>query len=106
MAKDPDILLSCSGFEWDEYNANKNLKKHGVSPSESEEIFFNRPLIVADDQRHSREERRFYALGQTDRDRKLFAVFTVRGDNIRVISARDMSRKEREVYESHEEESA
>lgn len=97
-----DVLFKCTGFEWDEHNAEKIWHKHGVSPSECEQIFFNRPLVVADDMRHSEEENRFYALGHTDGARLLFAVFTVRGENIRVISARNMNRKERKVYQSHE----
>ena len=97
-----DILSKSTGFEWDSNNAEKIWRKHGVSPSECEQIFFNRPLVVADDARHSTEENRFYALGHTDAGRMLFVVFTVRAERIRVISARDMNRKERKVYQSHE----
>jgi uncharacterized DUF497 family protein len=97
-----ELLLKCTGFEWDEHNAEKNWQKHRVTPSECEEIFFNRPLVVADDVRHSEKENRFYALGHTDAGRMLFVVFTVRQSLIRVISARDMNRKERKVYQSHE----
>jgi uncharacterized protein len=100
-----DILSSCEGFEWDRHNADKIWRKHRVLPAESEEVFFNRPLVVADDPKHSEQEPRFYALGRTDAGRMLFIVFTVRGRLIRVISARDMSRKEREVYPEHEEDS-
>ena len=96
------LLQKCTGFEWDVHNAEKNWQKHRVTPSECEQIFFNRPRVVADDIRHSEEENRFYALGHTDARRMLFVVFTVRHDKIRVISARDMNRKERKVYESHE----
>ncbi|HEC96740.1 MAG TPA: BrnT family toxin [Nitrospirae bacterium] len=97
-----DLLLECTGFEWDKHNGEKNRQKHHVTPSECEEIFFNRPLVVADDIKHSAKENRFYALGHTDTERLLFVVFTVRRHNIRVISARDMNRKERKVYQSHE----
>ncbi len=96
------LLHECAGFEWDARNAEKNWRKHRVTPSECEQIFFNRPLAVADDIRHSEEENRFYALGHTDSKRMLFVVFTVRRGKIRVISARDMNRKERKAYESHE----
>jgi len=99
-----DPIFKCEGFEWDEHNAGKIFQKHGVLPLESEQLFFNRPLMVADDEKHSQKERRFYALGRTDSGRMLFVVFTVRGINIRVISARDMSRKEREVYLGYEKE--
>ncbi len=94
------ILAQCTGFEWDEGNSRKNWTKHQVTPSECEQIYFNQPLIVKNDIKHSEYESRFYALGKTDEKRKLFLVFTVRKNEIRVISARDMSRKEREVYES------
>ncbi len=92
------ILSQCEGFEWDDGNINKNWLKHKVSPAECEQIFFNKPLVIQDDIKHSEAEKRFYALGRTDSRRTLFIAFTVRNKLIRVISARDMSRKEREVY--------
>jgi len=92
------ILSQCVGFEWDEGNINKNWLKHKVSPAECEQIFFNRPIVIQDDIEHSEAEKRFYALGRTDSKRNLFIAFTVRNKRVRVISARDMSRKEREVY--------
>jgi hypothetical protein len=91
-------LPEFSGFEWDAGNINKNYESHHVSPQEAEQVFFNHPLLVADDTRHSAEERRFFVLGQTDGNRALFVAFTVRAGRIGVISARDMSRKERKVY--------
>jgi uncharacterized DUF497 family protein len=98
-----DILSECEGFDWDEHNAEKNWLRHRVTPSESEQVFFNQPLIVADDKKHSDREKRYYALGKTDAGRMLFIVFTVRKKNIRVISSRDASRGERKVYLSYEE---
>lgn len=95
-----DILNQSAGFDWDSGNIDKNWLKHRVSPTECEQIFFNRPLLVRDDVRHSKIEPRFYALGKTDLKRTLFVVFTVRNNYIRIISARDMSRKEREVYDN------
>ncbi len=92
------ILSQCEGFEWDDGNINKNWLKHKVSAAECEQIFFNRPLVIQDDTKHSEAEKRFYALGRTDSKRNLFIAFTVRNKRIRVISARDMSRKESEVY--------
>lgn len=89
---------SAQGFDWDEGNQDKNWLKHGVSNGECEELFFNLPLIIADDTKHSELERRYYALGQTNAGRLLFLSFTIRVDKVRVISARDMSRKEREIY--------
>ena len=91
-------LPEFKGFEWDEGNVGKNWESHRVTPQETEQVFFNRPLIVADDPKHSRSERRYFVLGQTDENRALFVAFTLRGQRIRVISARDMSRKERKVY--------
>ena len=93
-----ELLRKCTGFDWDKGNIDKNWIKHTVSPSECEQVFFNHPLVVQDDLVHSTTEKRFYALGQTDMKRFLFIAFTVRNNLIRVISARDMSRKERRVY--------
>jgi hypothetical protein len=94
-----EILAGLTGFEWDEGNLTKNWEKHQVSALECEQAFFNRPLIALPDERHSDSEARFYALGQTDTGRRLFIVFTARANAIRVISARDMSRRERKIYE-------
>lgn len=96
-------LHECSGFEWDSANADKVWDKHRVSRRECEQTFFNQPLIVADDEEHSLVEWRGYALGRADAGRRLFAVFTIRGERIRVISARDMSRRERRVLGRAEE---
>jgi uncharacterized DUF497 family protein len=92
-------LSVCTGFDWDEDNTRKIWEKHFVTPTECEQFFLNRPLVVSVDEAHSQKEERFYALGQTDSSRPLFVVFTLRNDYIRVISARDMNRKERKVYE-------
>ena len=88
------------GFDWDAGNARKN-KKHDVTNAEVEQVFLNKPLIVADDIRHSQKERRLHALGRTDENRRLHVTFAERGNGtlIRPISARAMSRKERTVYE-------
>lgn len=93
-----DILNSVTGFDWDEGNLSKNWEKHGVSPFDCEEVFFNEPLVVKQDEAHSESEARYYALGSTNSGRLLFVVFTLRKEKIRVISARDMSRKERGYY--------
>jgi uncharacterized protein len=88
------------GFEWDEGNARKSVEKHDVSQAEAESVFFSNPLIVVPDPRHSHAESRYHALGRTAAGRMLHIVFTLRrqGRLIRVISARDMHRKERAVY--------
>ena len=88
------------GFDWDTGNARKSSDKHEVSQAEAEQVFFNAPLSVAPDTRHSSDEPRFHALGKTDDGRRLHITFTLRSDGtlIRVISARDMHRKERRIY--------
>lgn len=93
-------LASATGFDWDAGNLEKNWTKHRVSAAECEQIFFNEPLVAAEDTVHSQAEPRFFALGRSDAGRLLFVVFTMRGTLIRVISARQMSRKERKVYEN------
>ena len=103
---DDDIagkLKECSGFDRDKGNELKNWSKHRVTKQECEEIFFNRPFIAAGDKKHSIYEERFYCLGATNMKKELFLVFTVRNNKIRVISARNMSRKEKEVYQKYEE---
>ena len=97
---DVNLLSECTGFDWDEGNLEKNWISHKVTASECEQIFFNLPLVVADDIKHSQKENRLYALGQTDANRLLFLVFTIRQKLIRVISARDMNRKEIRMYQS------
>ncbi len=92
-------LSKCEGFEWDAGNADKNWLKHGVSRSECEQAFFNRPFLAVEDEKHSTAEARYFALGATDAGRRLFIVFTIREQRVRVISARDMSRQERRIYE-------
>jgi len=93
-----DIFNSCVGFEWNAGNSNKNWMRHKVSRVECEQAFFNTPIIVGDDSKHSILEKRWYLLGKTDLEWLLFIVFTVRNNLIRVISARDMSKKERKIY--------
>ncbi len=88
-------LEDIEGFQWDKGNIEKNWLKHKVLNSECEQVFFNEPLIVADDVKHTQKEKRWFVLGRTELDRKLFIVFTVRKNLIRVISARDMTKKER-----------
>ncbi len=95
-------LEKCTGFQWDKGNITKNWLKHEVSSSECEQIFFNIPLIANDDIKHSEEENIYYTLGKTDTNRFLFIVFTVRENKIRIIPARDMSKKERQVYKNYE----
>ena len=100
MVKPGDRLAACTGFQWDDGNTTKNWDRHDVSRAEYEQIFFDQPLVVRRDSRHSTLETRYYALGRTDAYRLLFVCFTVRGELIRVISARDMTPNEIARYES------
>lgn len=98
MVKPKKILANCIGFEWDKGNITKNWEIHDVSTSECEQIFFNQPIILKRDKEQSKLENRYYALGRTNMNRLLFAVFTVRNQKIRIISARDMTDSEMERY--------
>ena len=98
MVKLTKTLARCTGFEWDQGNIPKNWERHDVSAVECEQIFFNKPIIVKRDKAHSINENRYYALGRTNMNRLLFAVFTIRNDKIRIISARDMTDAEKERY--------
>ena len=88
------------GFDWDDGNRRKSEEKHGVSQAEAEQVFLNQPLLLVEDVRHSEREPRLHALGKSDAGRLLHVTFTLRDDQrlIRVISARDMHRKERVRY--------
>ena len=87
------------GFDWDKGNTSKNQDKHDVSIGETEEVFFNDPFFVFIDKKHSESESRFFLFGETNEGRTLFIVFTIRKNKVRVISSRDMHRKERGEYE-------
>ncbi len=97
-------LSKCAGFDWDEYNEEKNWHKHRVSAQECEILLFNKPLKIGWDEAHSIHESRFYALGQTDENRQLVVIFTIRQNMIRVISARPMNQNERRLYELYKKE--
>lgn len=94
-----DLLKNCEGFDWDKENENKNWALHAVKKTEAEQIFLNHPLLIFDAYAQG-EEQRLLALGVTNGERFLTVIFTIRKKKlIRVISARDMSRKERKAYE-------
>lgn len=95
----PEFFEGLSGFQWDEGNALKVWERHQVLPAEGEQVFLNRPVLIAADVRHSRREARYHALGLSDAGRRLALVFTIRGVLVRIIAARDMSRRERRIYE-------
>lgn len=91
------------GCDWDYGNIGKNWTKHRVTDWEIEEVFLNQPIAFGFDAAHSGDEPRYYALGQTNRGRWLFVGFTVRGNLVRPITARDMNARERRSYETSQE---
>ena len=92
-------LGKIKGFEWDKGNLDKSYQKHGIFPNQSEEIFLDEQLKIIKDIKHCQKEERFIALGKCFNKRILFVVFTLRGDKIRIISARLANQKERRYYE-------
>lgn len=100
------LFAQFDGFEWDDANRDKNWRRHRVNWWECEELFFNLPLYVLSDFEHSEKENRYFAFGHTTAGRLLSVVFTLRGTRIRMISARDMNKRERKFYiEKTEEDS-
>jgi uncharacterized protein len=95
-----DVLNLVEGFDWDDGNRDKNWPTHKVKPTECEVVFFNQPLVILADEKHSASETRYYAFGKTDLNRMLLIVFCLRKNLVRVISARDMNKKERGFYEN------
>jgi uncharacterized DUF497 family protein len=97
MVKVPAVL----SFEWDKGNEQKNWLKHKVAGEEAEEVFDDEKRLVLEDIKHSEKEPRYILIGKTDKGRMLFIVYTLRNDNtsVRIISARDVNRKEVQFYE-------
>ena len=93
-----EFLAGLEGFEWDAGNSDKNWRTHEVRQAEAEQVVLNRPVVCAADLKHSQTEPRLFTLGRTDSGRHLAIVFTARGNRVRVISARPMSRAERKAY--------
>ena len=93
------ILESCGGFDWDDGNSSKNWHRHRVTDAESEEVFSNEPIVIIRDSSHSSFESRYAARGVTNSGRRLTVIFAIRNGLIRVISARDMIRREERIYE-------
>lgn len=91
-------LRNVVGFEWDEANI-EHIAQHNVIPSEAEEVFFDTNNVLNEDTKHSIAENRFIIIGKTKKKRLLYQVFTKRGKKIRVISARDINKKEVQLYE-------
>lgn len=87
-------------FEWDPRKAASNLRDHGVSFEEAATIFDNPLTEALPDLTHSIEEDRFFAFGESERERLLAVIFIESGETIRIISAREATRKERRSYET------
>lgn len=85
-------------FEWDKGNREKNTK-HKVGDREAEEVFLDEGKVVFKDKLHSQKEERFIVLGKTKKDRLLYIAFTKRKKKIRIISARNINKKEVPMYE-------
>jgi len=94
----PEYFPGLTGFQWDAGNSQKNWLAHDVTQAEAEQVFFNRPVLVRPDVRHSHLEARYYVLGHANTGRRLTIVFTIRDTLVRPIMARDMSRRERRLY--------
>jgi len=91
-------IASYNSFQWDKGNIDKSYEKHGITPNESEEAFLDEKAIVLKDAKHSTKEKRYSLIGKTTADKLLFVVFTLRGEKIRIISARKANKKERSSY--------
>ncbi len=89
-------------FDWDEGNRDKNYLKHGIPNEEAEQVFFNQPLLISKDEKHSLKEERYFCLGKTNATKTFFISFTIRKEKIRIISCRPMNRAERKIYEKAE----
>ena len=91
------ILLNLIKFQWDKGNYDKNWKRHRVMYFEAEEVFFDENKKIFEDFQHAEVEKRYVLLGRTVMKRALFIIFTVRGNLVRVISARDLNKKEQKL---------
>ena len=91
-------ISKITGFDWNQGNL-EHIKKHNVNDGESEEVFLNNPLIVNEDETHSQKEERFRVYGKTNKNRLLTVIVTIRSDKLRVISARNQTKKEKDEFE-------
>ncbi|OGG12689.1 hypothetical protein A3D77_04195 [Candidatus Gottesmanbacteria bacterium RIFCSPHIGHO2_02_FULL_39_11] len=93
-----DTLSGVVEFDWNEANIT-HITNHNVTPEEAEEIFSDKNNVLIEDIKHSQLERRLLIIGKTQKGRILYQIFTRRGNKIRVISSRDINRKEIKLYE-------
>ncbi|WP_310429924.1 BrnT family toxin [Chamaesiphon sp. VAR_48_metabat_135_sub] len=87
-------------FEWDEEKAKSNISTHDVSFDEATSVFEDPLFLTFADPEHSIQEQRFVIMGESARGRLLVVSYTERADATRLISARQVTRKERKAYES------
>jgi uncharacterized protein len=87
-------------FEWDENKAESNFLKHGIQFEEAVTVFADPYLLFTEDSSHSQGEEREWAIGETEDGSLVVVVFTMRGEQIRIISARKATKRECQQYES------
>jgi len=87
-------------FEWDKNKAHSNLHRHKITFDEASTVFKDTVSLTIDDPLHSQDENRLILVGMSYKNRLLVVIHTERGNNIRIISARKASKKERSLYES------
>jgi uncharacterized DUF497 family protein len=87
-------------FEWDNAKADQNLLKHGITFNEAQTVFDDPFYVDFYDPDHSENEERYLIIGTSNQGRLLIMSYTERGDAIRLISARELTRSEREAYEN------
>ena len=89
-------------FDWDKIKAASNLARHKVSFEEAATVFGDPLSDIFDDPDHSAEELRFLIMGHSEKGKLLFVSHTDDGETVRIISAREPTREEREKYEQGE----
>lgn len=93
------VLPEPISFQWDKGNVHKNVTKHLVTNSDVEEVFYDKHKKLFKDRLHSGKEERLRVIGKTKNEKLLFIVFTIRDKKVRVISARNLNKKEVYLYE-------
>jgi uncharacterized DUF497 family protein len=97
------IEMVAANFEWDEDKAKTNLRKHDISFNEAKTVFEDAYSLTLDDPTHSILEDCFLTIGYYSQNRLLLVVHTERQGNIRIISARRVTKHERKIYEQSNE---
>lgn len=92
------VLENVEDFDWDEANI-AHISRHNVAPEEAEDVFFDEHNVIDEDIKHSGFEKRFLIIGKTQNGRLLYQIFTRRRNKIRIISSRDINKRELALYE-------